>query len=60
MPRYRVKVTSDVYRLRVGKAELGRRLGRHLSQVDRLLDLRHASQLDQLEMALRALAKRSR
>jgi len=41
----------------VGKAELGRRLGRHLSQVDRLLDLRRASRLDQLEKALRPLGK---
>jgi antitoxin HicB len=42
---------------KVGKAELGRRLGRHLHRVDRLLDLRHASRLDQLEEALRALGK---
>jgi antitoxin HicB len=43
---------------RVGKAELARRLNRHLPQVDRLLDLRHASRLDQLEAAFRALGKR--
>lgn len=42
---------------RVGKAELGRRLNWHLPQVDRLLDLRHASRLDQLESAFRALGK---
>lgn len=42
---------------KVGKAELGRRLGCHLSQIDRLLDLRHASRLDQLEKGLRALGK---
>jgi len=34
-----------------GKAELARRLGWHLPQVDRLLDLRHASRLDQIEAA---------
>jgi antitoxin HicB len=39
----------------VGKAELARRLGWHMPQVDRLLDLRHASRLDQIEGALRAL-----
>jgi len=39
----------------VGKAELARRLGWHLPQVDRLLDLRHASRLDQLERAFRVL-----
>ena len=43
---------------RVGKAELGRRLNWHLPQVDRLLDLRHASRLDQLEAAFLALGKR--
>jgi antitoxin HicB len=41
----------------VGKAELARRLGWHLPQVDRLLDLRHASRLDQIETALRALGR---
>src|SRR5437016_2962638 len=39
--------------LGVGKAELARRLGCHMPQVDRLLDLRHASRLDQLEQAFR-------
>lgn len=43
---------------RVGKAELARRLNSHLPQIDRLLDLTHASRLDQLEAAFRALGKR--
>jgi len=43
---------------KVGKAELARRLNWHLPQVDRLLDLRHASRLDQIEAAFRALNKR--
>ena len=43
--------------LKVGKAALARRLGCYLPQVDRLLDLRHASRLDQLEQAFRALGK---
>ncbi len=42
---------------KIGKAELARRLNCHLPQVDRLLDLRHASRLDQLEAAFRALGK---
>ena len=42
----------------VGKAELSRRLNCHLPQVDRLLDLDHASRLDQLEAALRAVGKK--
>lgn len=41
----------------VGKAEMARRLNWHLPQVDRLLDLTHASRLDQLEQAFRALGK---
>ncbi len=42
----------------VRKAELARRLGWHLPQVDRLLDLHHASRLDQAEAALHALGRR--
>src|ERR1035438_6591191 len=42
---------------KVGKAELARRLNCHLPQIDRLLDLRHASRLDQLEAAFRVLGK---
>jgi antitoxin HicB len=36
---------------KIGKAELARRLHCHLPQIDRLLDLNHASRLDQLEAA---------
>jgi antitoxin HicB len=42
---------------RIRKTELARRLNCHLPQVDRLLDLRHGSRLDQLEAAFRALGK---
>ncbi len=42
----------------VTKAELARRLGWHGPQVDRLLDLNHASRLDQIEAALATLGKR--
>lgn len=41
----------------VRKAELARRLGWHLPQVDRLFDLKHASRLDQIEAAARALGR---
>lgn len=41
----------------VKKAELARRLGWHLPQVDRLFDLKHASRLDQIEAAARALGR---
>jgi antitoxin HicB len=43
---------------RVRKADLARRLGWQKSQVDRLLNLKHASRLDQIEQALAALRKR--
>jgi antitoxin HicB len=42
---------------KVGKAEMARRLNCYQPQVDRLLDLRHAARLDQLEAAFRALGK---
>ena len=42
---------------KVSKANLARRLNCHMPQVDRLLDLRHASRLDQMEAAFRALGK---
>ena len=41
----------------IKKAELARRLGWHMPQVDRLFDLKHASRLDQIEAAARALGK---
>lgn len=42
----------------VSKAELSRRLGWHPPQVQRLLDLRHKSRMDQIEQALAAVGKR--
>jgi antitoxin HicB len=42
----------------VKKTELARRLNWHLMQVDRLLDLHHASRIDQVEAALSALDRR--
>lgn len=42
----------------VKKSELARRLGWHMPQVDRLLDLNHASRLDQAEAALASLGHR--
>jgi antitoxin HicB len=42
----------------VGKAQLAKRLGWHLPQVDRLLQMTHGSRLEQLEAAFGALGKR--
>lgn len=41
----------------IKKAELARRLGWHMPQIDRLFDLRHASKLDQIEAAAHVLGK---
>src|ERR1700704_5994744 len=43
---------------KVGRAELARRLRWHLAQVNRVLDLRHASKMEQIEAALAALGLR--
>lgn len=40
------------------KAELARRLGWHMPQVDRLFDLKHASKMEQIEAAAGVLGKR--
>jgi len=42
----------------VGKSELARRLDWHLPQVDRVLNVRHASRIDQVEAAFDALGKK--
>jgi antitoxin HicB len=40
------------------KAELGRQMGLHKANVDRLFDLHHGSRLDQIEAGYRVLGKR--
>jgi antitoxin HicB len=42
----------------IRKAELARRLGWHMPQVDRLFDLRHASKFEQIQTAAAVLGKR--
>jgi antitoxin HicB len=42
----------------VSRAELARRLGWHLPQVNRVLDLRHASKMEQVETDLATLGLR--
>ena len=44
----------------VKKSELARRLGWHMPQVDRLLDLNHASRMEHLEKAARSLGREIR
>lgn len=43
---------------RIGRAELARRLGWHLAQVSRVLDLCHESRMEAVEAALRAIGLR--
>lgn len=40
------------------KAGLAKRLSWHMPQVDRLLDIRHATRTDQIDVALAAMGKR--
>jgi len=42
----------------IRKAELARRLSFNQKQIDRLLDLNHASRMDQIDAALAAIGKR--
>jgi antitoxin HicB len=44
----------------VRKSDLARRLGWHLPQVDRLLDLNHATRMEHLESAARSLGRELR
>lgn len=56
----KVELFAAMQTMGVTKSDLGRRLNWHLPQVDRLLDLNHASQVDQLDAAVRALGGRLR
>jgi antitoxin HicB len=53
----KVELYNTMRAARVTKTDLARRLGWHLPQVDRLLDVHHASRLDQLEAAFGVLDK---
>ena len=54
----KVRLYGEMRTSGIRQAELARRLGCHMRQVDRLLDLSHASRLDQIEAAFAALNKR--
>jgi antitoxin HicB len=54
----KVVLYRAAYDAGITKAELARRLGWHAPQVDRLLDLRHRSKVEQIEQALHMLGKR--
>lgn len=60
-PRAQAAIKLAIYQAMrddgVRKSDLARRLGWHMPQVDRLLDINHASRLEQAEMALAALGR---
>jgi len=56
----KISLYREMLAVDMRKAELARRLGWHKPQVDRLLDLRHDSRLDQIERAFAVLGKRVR
>jgi antitoxin HicB len=53
----KLSIYSEMLAQGIRKAELARRLGWKGSQVDRLFDLNHASKLEQLELAAKALGR---
>lgn len=54
----KIELHNVMVRQDVNRAELSRRLHCHRPQVDRLVNLRHGTQLDQLEAAFAALDQR--
>ena len=54
----KVQLYQSMQQARVNKTQLAKRLGVHLPQVDRLFNIRHGSQIGQLEAAATALGKR--
>jgi antitoxin HicB len=54
----KIALYQAAYDAEITKAELGRRLGWHAPQVDRLFDLNHQSRIEQIDQALRILGKR--
>ena len=57
LTKAKVDLYNAMREMGVTKTNLARRLGWHLPQVDRLLDVHHASRLDQLERAFEVLGK---
>lgn len=55
LPSMKAALYQQMRKTGVTKAELARRLQWHAPQVDRVLDIRHASRIDQMEAALAAL-----
>jgi len=58
LPSAKLGIYAAMREQGVSKAALARRLNWHMPQVDRLLDLGHASRFSQVEQAAAALGKR--
>jgi antitoxin HicB len=54
----KVRLYETMRAAKVNKSELARRLDWHLPQVDRLLEMTHASKLEQIESAFAVMGKR--
>jgi len=55
----KLAIYFEMRRKKVSKAALARKLKLHRPQVDRLLDIRHHSNLDTIDAALHAIGKRA-
>lgn len=55
LARMKLAVYSAMLEQQIKKTELARRMGWHLMQVDRLLDLRHSTRVNDIEAALGSL-----
>jgi len=58
LPTAKVLLSNEMVAQGIRKAELARRLGVHMPQVDRLLDLAHASKIEAVEAAVQQLGRR--
>ena len=54
----KVLLLNEMVRQKVRPVELARRIGTTKQEVNRLTDLRHATKIDRIDAALRALGKR--
>lgn len=53
----KVLLANEMIAQGIRKAELARRMGLHMPQIDRLLDLRHSSKIETVEAALQQLGR---
>ena len=54
----KIELYGAMQQKRITKAELGRRLGWHMPQLDRVLNVHHASRMDRLQQVIQAVDRR--